>query len=74
MKLTQNENYALRVNGGYFDGMKSGVPVERAKLYSRKSARILNRVIMAGRGQVVRLSPAVLGTISAAQAANVSQL
>lgn len=52
------KNWVILCNGGYFDGLAGGRPLEHAKRFYRHEARILNRVIMCGKGTLVFLKGA----------------
>ena len=45
--------WAIRVNGGYFDGIAGGRSLAQAKRYTKHEAQVLNRVLMCGNGKVV---------------------
>jgi hypothetical protein len=51
----KTKEWAVSVNGGWFDGMRGGVRITDAKLYSKLEAETINRVIMCGRGDVRRV-------------------
>ena len=47
-------NWIIKINGRYFDGLAERETEAEAKRYTRAAARSLNRVVMCGRGKVVR--------------------
>jgi len=53
---TPNKNYGIHCNGGYFDGLQSGLPVTEAKLWERSVAIALNKLIFCGKGRVVKIT------------------
>lgn len=52
MKTPKN-NWIIRANGGYFDGLKIVSDPNKADHNTRNAAKVLNRVIMCGKGTIV---------------------
>lgn len=50
--------YVIQINGGFYDGLYGGRKFQQAKQMTRDEARVLNRVIMAGRGKVLSVRQA----------------